>query len=101
MKLTYSPQKGTPGHCMVAQVWADGLNAAEIVPTADPEEATAMARMFASSPDLLAACEAIQAAMSKYGAQLSNLFGHDEQVNDAVDAVDTAIAKAKGLMPTL
>lgn len=58
-------------------------------------------RSVNSHADLLAACEAIQAALSKYGAQLSELFGHDEQFNAAVEAVDAAIAKAKGLTPDL
>ncbi len=62
----------------------------------DPSEDAANARLIAAAPDLKQACEAIQAALSKYGAQLSDLFGHDEQFNDAVEAVDAAIAKARG-----
>lgn len=54
MKLTYSPQKGTPGRCMVAQVWKDGKNAAELEPTEDPAEATELAALFAASPAMLA-----------------------------------------------
>lgn len=104
MKLTYSSQKGTPGHCMVAQVWADGRNAAEIEPTDDPDEATAMARMFAAAPDLLAACEDAEREFR----WLDNIDPHTRAVADYDAAVavirakiGAAIAKAKGLTPDL
>ena len=60
IEWTYSGQKGIPGHCHMAQVWANGKNLAEIEPTENEEEATANARLMAAAPDML---EALRAAM--------------------------------------
>ena len=53
--LTFSEQKGPPGHCFGAQVWGpDGQSVAVIESTDDPANATSFARLFALSPRLLA-----------------------------------------------
>lgn len=45
-----SPQKGTPGHCMVAQVWdRDGNRVVDIEPTSDPEDASRLAARIAAA----------------------------------------------------
>jgi hypothetical protein len=44
-----SPQEGTPGHCIVAQVWDENGNSlAEITPTDDPAVASATAARIAA-----------------------------------------------------
>lgn len=48
-KWTFSGQNGVPGHCMVAQVWKDGLACIEVEPTVDPAEATETARQVAQA----------------------------------------------------
>ena len=51
----HSEQKGSPGHCFVAQVWApDGESLAVLDSTIDPAVATANAKLMAASPTLLA-----------------------------------------------
>ncbi len=71
--LTFSPQKGTPGHCMVAQVWKDGKNLAEIVPTEDESEATQYARLFAAAPDLLTVCEEVSIYLGEEESALTEM----------------------------
>lgn len=66
--MEYSSQKGVPGHCFVAQVWDDGGNSiAEIGSTDNPEVANSRARLFAASPDLLAACKSARSLLHKMG----------------------------------
>ncbi len=51
---TFSPQKGKPGHCFVAQVWDEhGASLAVIEPTENPAVATERARLLAVAPRLL------------------------------------------------
>lgn len=51
---SYSPQKGKPGHCLMAQVWGlDGTSLACIEPTEDENEASATALLMTSAPELL------------------------------------------------
>lgn len=58
--FNFSPQKGKPGHCTVAQVWDErGNNLAEIEPSADPAYATMIARLFAKSPRLVELLELV------------------------------------------
>lgn len=54
-KWTYSEQQGKPGHCFVAQVFAE-LSVAEITPRDNQDEATANAKLMAASKDLLKCC---------------------------------------------
>lgn len=45
--LSFSPQHGPPGHCMLAQVWNEvGDSVAQIEPTEKPECASATAELF-------------------------------------------------------
>lgn len=45
--LSFSPQKGKPGSCSMAQIWDEVGNAlAQIEPTRDPEMASAQAAAF-------------------------------------------------------
>jgi hypothetical protein len=47
---TYSPQKGTPGHCFQAQVWGpDGETVLALEPTSDPAVATERARRICAT----------------------------------------------------
>ena len=54
-KLSFSSQKGTMNHCVMAQVWSDKQETyvARINSTEDEQEATANARLFSNAPDLL------------------------------------------------
>lgn len=52
--------------------------------------------LIAAAPDLLAACEAMETALTAYGYAISDMFGHDENFTTAREAVRDAIAKAKG-----
>lgn len=53
---SFSPQKGKPGHCHMAQVWnSGGWALAQIEPTPDEAVATADAALIAAAPDLLEA----------------------------------------------
>jgi len=52
---TFTQQTGVPGHCDCAQVWDEnGKSLAIIEPTADEADATKIAAMMASAPDLVA-----------------------------------------------
>jgi hypothetical protein len=69
-EMTYSHQRGEPGHCFVAQVYGpDGKSVAEIEPTADPTVATGHARRFAASSDMLAALQQIVASWAHEGLE--------------------------------
>jgi hypothetical protein len=78
VKYTFSPQKGAPGHCFVAQVWKpDGTSLVEIESTEDPEEATATARLIAdalnaresgSVAEMVEALRAAELALSEFVA---------------------------------
>lgn len=58
--FNFSPQKGKPGHCMVAQVWDErGNTLAEVEPSADPAYATMICRLFAKSPRLVTLLEQV------------------------------------------
>jgi len=58
----YSPQKGKPGHCNLAQVWrSDGKCLATLTSTKNEGEATADACLIAAAPDMLEALEKIAA----------------------------------------
>jgi hypothetical protein len=47
---TFDRQKGVPGHCFMAQVWGpDGAALAQIEPTDDPRDASAIAAFVAHS----------------------------------------------------
>jgi len=83
---SFSPQKGTRGHCYMAQVWGpDGNNLATIESTQDAEEATANARLISAAPDLLEA--------AKHAAMEWRLHG---QLTDSCRELEAALAKAEG-----
>lgn len=55
---TYEAQDGVGSHCVLAQVFApDGTAIADIVSTADGEQASANARLMAQAPALVEALE--------------------------------------------
>lgn len=57
-KLTYSPMKGTPGHCFAAQIWdAEGFGLASIDSRYGARKATKYAKLFAASPIVLKALQ--------------------------------------------
>jgi hypothetical protein len=59
-KLTYSPMKGKPGHCFMAQVWdSDGFDIVSINSRYGARKSTEYARLFASSPDLYEALKTV------------------------------------------
>lgn len=59
---TFSPMKGEPGHCFVAQVWdVEGNSLATVDSRYGEEESTAIAKLIASAPELLKALELIAA----------------------------------------
>ncbi len=79
----YRPQTGTPGNCFVAQVFGpDGNSVARIDSTNDEADATAIARLFAASDELLASLELIVDA--------------ERLTADGFKRARQAIAKAKG-----
>ena len=84
---SHSPQKGTPGHCFVAQVFGpkpEERSIATIETSIYPGVATATARLLAASWDLLEACE----LMLKHR-------GVDEY-KVAYKSLKKAVARAKG-----
>jgi hypothetical protein len=57
--------------------------------------AACLLRAAQSHADLRAACEKWAAFLAKYGRQIEELFGHDEQYIAADEALNAALAKAK------
>lgn len=52
-KWTYSPQKGTPGHCFQAQVWNEkDESIAVIEATKNAKDATEIAKLMSEAPQL-------------------------------------------------
>lgn len=79
--FNFSPQNGTPGHCMVAQVWDErGNNLAEVEPTADPAYATMIARLFAKSPLLVTLVEQLISSAPSSGRDHD--FNFDQEMWD-------------------
>ena len=67
MKYIYSPQKGKPDHCLLAQVFDEhGEAVADIRSTELEEEATQTAKLFSKAPEMV---EVLKRVMSgkKYG----------------------------------
>lgn len=61
--------------------------------------ASDLARVTAERDKLRAALEAVAKVTSKYGGQMSDLFGHDEEFNDAFDTVDAVLAETHKPQP--
>lgn len=92
--FNFSPQKGKPGHCMVAQVWDErGNNLAEVEPSADPAYATMICRLFAKSPLLVTLVE--QLISTAPSSSRDHDFNFDQQ------AWDQACATAQELIAEL
>lgn len=94
-----SEQRGTPGHCTVAQVFGpDGKSLAMIEPTVDASVATANAYLSASSPDLYAALKGAIGAL-EYSVDCARDDGNNADIDFAqskLEAALNAIAKAEG-----
>ena len=85
--LSYSEQRGSPGHCTLAQVWdAHGNSLAVIQATDDEGEATAIARLFAAAPMMLKELERVTELL------LATRPEHME----ILEIVNSAIKKATG-----
>ena len=54
-----------------------------------------LARVTAERAKLWTVLEAVQKVTGKYGAQMSDLFGQDEEFNDVFDMVDAVLAELK------
>ena len=90
---SFSPQKGKPGHCHMAQVWNSAGDAlAQIEPTPDEAVATADARLIAAAPDLL---EALKGIVADDDAGVS-LNDQRARWSDRMSAAKAAILKATG-----
>ncbi len=88
-KWTYSEQRGTPGHCSVAQVWdSNGKSLCCFDSTKQPSLATSRARLTAAAPDLLEVCKEL-ADSSEYWCEYDVPIG-------IVTRMKAAIAKAEG-----
>lgn len=69
---TFSPQKGSSGRCLIAQVWDRAGNVIADINSTDPAHfANKRARLIAASPELLEACRlhALWADSEKAGPQ--------------------------------
>ena len=52
-KWAFSPQTGTKGHCLMAQVWDDDGNPIAVIDdTLRPEQATARAKLISKAPEM-------------------------------------------------
>lgn len=111
---THDPQKGTPGKCMLAQVWGPGGHSlAELESTDDPAVASALAEHIATFDPptvlrLLAERRAIAAEIVELRDALNRLLGSakgarsaladdgakSQTLDDCVAAADAALAKA-------
>lgn len=84
----HSGQRGTPGHCSVAQVWdSNGKSLCSFDSTKQPSLATSRARLTAAAPDLLAVCKELEES-SEYWSEYDVPLG-------IVDRMKKAIAKAE------
>lgn len=55
-----APQKGQPGHCVIAQIFApDGKALAFVEPRDREKEANAIAHLIAAAPEMYAALKAV------------------------------------------
>ncbi len=57
--------------------------------------ARALIAVTAERDKLRAVLEAVQKVTGKYGGQMSDLFGQDEEFNDTFDMVDAVLAELK------
>jgi hypothetical protein len=90
---SYSEQRGSPGHCTLAQVWDFYGNSLAVIEATDAEsEATALARLMAAAPNLLDALELLWREVVSSGNGRANDFGWPK----AREATVAAITKAKG-----
>lgn len=77
-KWTFSPQKGVPGHCFVAQVWRNGIACLEVEPTDDPDEASGIAERVCEAMNGLGDIKAKAVAFAKDLAANFDHEGRDE-----------------------
>lgn len=90
---SYSPQKGKPGECFLAQVWdGEGKELATVKATHDEKVASSIAQLFAASPWLVHACNAALAAMN----EMVPMPGHSDPgaIEDCKREIQEAINKA-------
>lgn len=93
---SYSPQKGKPGECFLAQVWdGEGKELATVKATHDESVATSIAQLFAASPWLVHACNAALAAMN----EMVPMPDHSDPgaIDDCKREIQEAIDKATKL----
>jgi len=90
--LTFSAQKGTPGHCFAAQIWAeDGSSLAIIEPTENEDDATAIAQLMHASPEML---EALKTALHGF-KQVEDCDKYRNTINIIEEAIKKATQKPK------
>lgn len=88
------PHPENPGHdgagyaVQICSMTVDGWLKSPI----SKSERNANAALLAAAPDLLASAVRLRGAMSRY--DLDGLFGHDEEMLNAMQSVDDAVAKA-------
>ena len=81
---TYSEQRGTPGHCSVAQLWdSKGKSLARFDSTKQPSLATSRARLTAAAPDLLEVCKELEES-SEYWSEYDVPVGIVEKLKKAI-----------------
>lgn len=85
---SYSPMKGTVGHCQRAQVWdSEGLNLASIDSRYGEVEASENAKLIASAPDLL---KALQLMVEMY-EEVQPAGGYQGFYDEAVASIKKAL----------
>jgi hypothetical protein len=95
---SFSPMKGKPGHCFVAQVWdADGNSLAGIDADCGERAANARVALIAAAPDLYEAAASAVETIRAVANEIGDEFKHSARAHSlTVVARDLARALAKG-----
>jgi hypothetical protein len=71
---SYGEQKGSPGHCTLAQVWDSYGNSLAVIEATDDEgEATANAKLIAAAPRMLKALRQIVRHQDLIGGSMASM----------------------------